>query len=47
VIVRSTDASTQVLTLESVPGPDVVAETVRRLVNDARQRHNIILREGL
>lgn len=47
LIVRSTDPSTPELKLESVPDPDGVAETVRRLVEDARRKHNIILREGL
>ena len=47
VVVRSVDSSTPEVKLESVPAPDEVAETIRRLVSDARRKQNIIIREGM
>jgi hypothetical protein len=47
VIVRSTDLSTPDLKLDSVPEPQKVADSLRRLVEAARRRHNVIMREGL
>jgi hypothetical protein len=45
VRVNSTDATTPHLTLESVPEPDKVAEQIRVLVREARQRHGVGTRE--
>lgn len=47
VVVRGVDLSTPDVKLESVLEPDRVAERIRELVGQARQRQNIILREGM
>jgi hypothetical protein len=45
VIVISVDRSTPVLKLESIEDPERVAEMVRNLVRDSRQRHGVVARE--
>jgi uncharacterized Zn finger protein (UPF0148 family) len=45
VQVNTTDVSTPALVLESILEPDTVAEQIRTLVRDARQRHNVGTRE--
>ena len=47
VTVTSADSSTPQYVLESVPEPDTVAETIRKLVADARGRHGVTGQEHL
>ena len=47
VIVTSTDASTPSLTLEGIADPDKTADTIRRLVGEARDRARVYTREGI
>lgn len=45
--ITSTDATTPHLKLESIQGPDDVAEQLRGLVRESRKRHGVIVREGM
>jgi hypothetical protein len=45
VTVTSSDSSTPQFVLESVQDPDSVAETLRKLVSDARKKHGVTTQE--
>jgi hypothetical protein len=45
--ITSTDPSTPEITLESIQKPDEVAETLRKLVRDARLQHGVVTHERM
>jgi uncharacterized Zn finger protein (UPF0148 family) len=47
VRVTSTDPSTPMFTFESIAGPEEVAETLRKLVQDARRKHGVATQERM